>query len=45
MFPGNAYSPNVVAKYYIIFLWAQELKVLSFLNFLFRVSLFQPQGG
>ena len=37
MFPGNVYSPNVVAKYYVMFLWAQELKErsLSFLNFLF----------
>ena len=36
MFPGNVYSPNVVAKYYVMFLWAQELKErgFKFLNFL-----------
>ena len=30
MFPGNVYSPNVVAKYYVMFLWAQELKERGF---------------
>ena len=37
MCQGNVYLPNVVAKYYVMFLWAQELKEcgLSFLNFLF----------
>ena len=24
MFPGNVYLPNVAAKYYVMFLWAQK---------------------
>ena len=30
LFPGNVYSPNVVAKYYVMFLWEQELKERGF---------------
>ena len=39
MFPGNVYSPNVVAKYYVMFLWAQELKERGFKCFELLVSL------
>ena len=38
MIPGNAYSPNVVAKYYVMFLWAQELKERGFKFFKLLVS-------
>ena len=41
MFLGNVYSPNVGAKYYVMFLCAQKSyksAVLSFLNFLFILA-------
>ena len=39
MFPGNVYSPNVVAKYYVMFLWEQELKERSFKFFKLLVRI------
>ena len=47
MFPGNAYSPNVVAKYNVMFLWAQELKKRGFQFFKLLVSsdLVSAQGS
>ena len=39
MFLGNVYSPNVVAKYYVMSLWAQGLKERGFKFFKLLVIL------
>ena len=39
MFPGNVYSPNVVARYCVMFLRVQELKKRGFKLFQLLVFL------